>query len=138
MIDERDYGLWQRSTKICSITTTKQSNSHPRTPLGALVGVSIGLPVFGARGVAGVGVGVGEVESVINSCNNASQPQLVFSQSSCRKSYVLDIITILKNMHSFDNENYLVIASTGNVFSTISESTLHLCKKIITNSTQKI
>ena len=39
-------------------------NSHPRTPLGALVGVSIGLPVFGARGVAGVGVGVGEVESV--------------------------------------------------------------------------
>lgn len=38
--------------------TTKHVNSHPRTPLGALVGLSVGPPVLGAPpggGVAGVG-----------------------------------------------------------------------------------
>ena len=65
-------------------------------------------------------------ESIIDGGNGISQLQLILGKGRYGKSYVLDsIITTLKNRHSYNDSNYLVIVPTGKVASNVSELTLH-------------
>ena len=71
-----------------------------------------------------------ENESVTDGGNNVSYLQLILRKGICKKSHVLDsVITILKNMHSYNDLNYLVMISTEKVIPNIYGSTLHSHKE---------
>jgi len=56
--------------------------------------------------------------------------QLILSESSYGKSYILDSVPItIKNIYLYNNKNYFVIAPIGKAASNTSSSTLHLNKE---------
>ena len=69
-------------------------------------------------------------KSIVDGGNDVSQLLLCLGQGSCRKSYVLDsIVMTLKHKHSFNDKNYLVIASTGKATSGVCGSILYSHKE---------
>ena len=65
-------------------------------------------------------------DSITDGCNGVSWLQLILGKAACGKLYILDsVVTTLKNRHSYNDSNYLVIASTGKAASNVSGSTLH-------------
>ena len=73
---------------------------------------------------------LGENESVTDGGNDVSRLQLILGKGGCGKSYVLDsVVTTMKNMHNYNDDNYLVMAPTGKAASNVCGSTLHSNKE---------
>ena len=71
-----------------------------------------------------------ENESIADSSNGTFRLQLILGKGRCGKSYILDsVIITLKNMHSYNDSNYLVIVPIGKAASNICRSTLHSNKE---------